>query len=141
MNYVRIVVSAVAATIAYFVFGFVAFGLLPLADEFRKYPAVYRTQEGIKAVMPIGMAAMFVGLIVLSVLYALAYQGGSGFIEGTRFGVLVGAFAVCGFVLHNYVDLNIGVKLTLEQAAAYFVQWTLMGIVIGLVYKPSVPPR
>jgi hypothetical protein len=39
------------------------------------------------------------------------------------------------FVLHNYVNLNIGLKLALGQAAAYFVQWTIIGIVIGLIYK------
>jgi len=41
-------------------------------------------------------------------------------------------------VIHNYVDLNIGLKLTLGQAVAYFVEWTVVGIVIGLIYKPAV---
>jgi hypothetical protein len=59
------------------------FAVLPwLRDEFLKYPAVYRSQEGIKSVMPMGMAAMFVGMLVLAVIYALAYQGGSGLTEG-----------------------------------------------------------
>jgi hypothetical protein len=39
-------------------------------------------------------------------------------------------------VLHNYVNLNIGLKLALGQAVVYFVQWTIVGIVIGLIYKP-----
>jgi hypothetical protein len=39
-------------------------------------------------------------------------------------------------VLHNYVNLNIGLKLALGQAAAYFFQWTIVGIVIGLIYRP-----
>jgi hypothetical protein len=43
-------------------------------------------------------------------------------------------------VLHNYVNLNIGLKLALMQAAAYFVQWTIVGIVIGLIYKPLATP-
>ena len=55
--------------------------------------------------------------------------------EGVRLGVLIGIFAVCN-VLHNYMNLNIGLKLALGQAAAYFVQWTIVGIVIGLIYKP-----
>jgi hypothetical protein len=40
-------------------------------------------------------------------------------------------------VIHNYVDLNIGLKVTLEQAAAYSVQWIVVGVVIGLVYRPA----
>jgi hypothetical protein len=46
-------------------------------------------------------------------------------------------FAVCAFVVHNYVNLNIGLKLTCEQAAAYFVEWVATGIVIGLIYRPG----
>ncbi len=136
MNYSRLALSAVGATVAYFALGFVLFALSPLRNEFLKYPALYRSQEGIKSVMPIGMAAMFIAMLVLAAIYALAYRGGSGFVEGTRFGVLVGVFAVCSFVIHNYVNLNIGLKLTLGQAVAYFVEWTVVGIVIGLIYKP-----
>src|SRR6266481_530585 len=132
MNYSRIVLAALAATVAYFVFGALVFGMLPqLRNEFSKYPAVYRTQQDIKTVMPIGMAAIFLSVLVLAVVYALAYRGGSGIVEGIRFGVLIGTFAVGAFVLHNYVNLNIGVKLTVQQAVAYLFQWTLVGLVMG----------
>jgi hypothetical protein len=80
---------------------------------------------------------MFVAMLVLAALYALSYQGGSGVAEGTRFGVLVGVFAVCAFVIHNHVNLNIGLRLTIAQAAAYFVEWTIVGIVIGLIYTAT----
>ena len=52
-------------------------------------------------------------------------------------GALIGLFVVCAFVLHNYMLLNIGLRLTLMQAGAYFIQWTVVGTVIGLLYKPS----
>lgn len=140
MNFTRIALAALGAFVAYFVLGGLSFAVLPwLKNEFLKYPAVYRSQEGIKSVIPAGMAAMFVAMLVLAVIYAMLYQRGSGFAEGARFGTLIGVFAVCAFVVHNYVNLNIGLKLTLEQAAAYFVEWTVVGIVIGLIYKPTLP--
>lgn len=140
MNFSLISLAAVAATIAYFAVGFATFGLLPqLAHEFRKYPAVYRSQDAMRAVMPVGMAATFLGVFVLAILYAMLYRGGSGLAEGARFGAMIGIFAVCAFVLHNYVNLNIGRKLTLQQAVAYFVEWTIVGLVIGLVYRPASP--
>jgi hypothetical protein len=142
MNYLRILFAALAGTAAYFVAGGLAFGLFPqLRNEFLKYPAVYRTQEDIKAVMPVGMAAMFLSILMLAVVYALAYRGGSGALEGARFGVLVGVFAVGAFVLHNYVNLNIGVKITVQQALAYFFEWAIVGTVIGLIYKAAATPR
>jgi hypothetical protein len=35
------------------------------------------------------------------------------------------------------VNLNIGWKLTVEQSVAYFIQWVVVGIVIGLIYRPA----
>jgi hypothetical protein len=140
MNLTRVALAALGAFVAYFALGGLLFAALPwLKNEFHKYPAVYRSQESIKSVMPAGMAATFVAMLVLAVIYAMLYQGGSGVVEGARFGVLIGIFAVCAFVVHNHVNLNIGLKLTLEQALAYFVEWTIVGIVIGLIYKPVVP--
>ncbi len=54
---------------------------------------------------------------------------------GARFGALIGVFAVCGFALHNHMILNIGVKLTVGQASAYFVQWLVVGIGISLIMR------
>jgi hypothetical protein len=137
MNYTRLALAALGAFVIYFVLGGLFFGALPmLREEFAKYPAVYRTQDSMKTVMPAGMAAMFAGMLVLAVLYSLLYQGGSGLFEGARFGVLIGLFAVCAFVIHNYVNLNIGGTLAVQQAIAYFIEWVATGIVIGLIYKP-----
>lgn len=138
MNYSRLGLAAFGATVAYFAYGFVVFGALPmLRNEYAKYPAVYRTPEDMKGVMPFGMVAIFVSIVVLVAIYSLAYQGGSSLLEGGRFGALVGVFAVCAFVVHNHVNLNIGVALTVGQAIAYFIEWTIVGVVIGLLYKPA----
>ena len=91
-------------------------------------------------VMPVGLVATFLSILVVAIIFAMNHQGGSGTTEGARFGVLIGLFVVCAFVLHNYVNLNIGLKLALGQAVAYFVQWTIIGIVIGLIYKPLATP-
>jgi len=139
MNYGRIALAALASFIAYFVIGGLSFGLVPsLRTEFLKYPAVYRSQEGIKSVMPAGMAAMFVAILALAVIYARLYRGGSGLAEGAGFGALIGVFAIGSFVVHNYVNLNIGLKLTIQQSVAYFIEWLVVGIVIGLIYKPTI---
>jgi hypothetical protein len=140
MNLGRIALAAIGAFVAYFALGGLMFMVLPtLKNQFAKYPAVYRSQEGIKSVMPAGMVAMFVAMVVLAVLYAMLYQGGSGVTEGARFGALIGVFAICAFVVHNWVNLNIGLTLTMQQAVAYFIEWLAVGIVIGLIYRPVVP--
>jgi hypothetical protein len=91
-------------------------------------------------VAPVGMAALLVSMMALAALYALAFRDGSAVAHGVRFGFLVGVFAAGSFVLHNYVSLNIGLRLALLQAVAYFVQWVGSGVVIALIYRPAKRP-
>jgi hypothetical protein len=141
MNYSRLGLAALGGMVASFAFGFLVMWLVPaLFEEGHKYPAVFRPKEEMMTVMPIGLVATFISILVVAIIFAMIRQGGSGITEGARFGVLIGIFVVCAFVLHNYVNLNIGLKLALMQAAAYFVQWTIIGIVIGLIYKPPATP-
>jgi hypothetical protein len=137
LNTLRIFLAAFGGFAVYFIFGGLSFAVSSMKEEFMKYRAVYRSPEGIKSVMPAGMAAMFVAMVVLAVLYAMLYKGGSGLAEGARFGALIALYSVCSFVIHNYVNLNIGIKLTIQQAVAYSVEWILVGITIGLIYKPA----
>jgi hypothetical protein len=141
MNYSRIALAALGGTVASFAFGFLLFWLAPgLIEEAHKFPAVFRPKEEMNKVMPIGLVATFVAILVAAIIFAMMQQGGAGIAQGARFGLLIGLFVVCGFVLHNYVNLNIGLKLALGQAVAYFLQWTIIGIVIALIYKPLAAP-
>jgi len=141
MNYSYLGLAALAGMVASFAFGFLVLWLVPaLIKEGHKYPAVFRPKEEMMTVMPIGIVATFIAILVAAIVFAMIHQGGSGPVEGARFGVLIGIFVVCAFVLHNYVNLNIGLKLALGQAVTYFVQWTIIGTVIGLIYKPLATP-
>lgn len=136
MNLTRIVLASLGAFAAYFVAGGLWAAVPAARTEFGKYPNVYRPAEGMKSVMPWGMAAMFLAIVALAFLYALVYRGGSGLAEGARFGALIGVFAIGSFVVHNYVNLNIGVKITVIQAISYLILWVVVGIALGLIYKP-----
>ena len=144
MNLTRIALAALGGFAAYFILGGLVFGLFPsLKDEFLKYPAVYRSQPGQMSHMPAGLVFMFLAIVALAVLYAMSCPGVSGFAEGVRlgalFGALIGLFAIGSFVVHNYVNLQIGLKLTVQQAVVYFVEWIITGLVIGLIYRPPTP--
>jgi hypothetical protein len=141
MNFVRIGLAALGGFVAYFIVGGAAFGLMPsLRTEFLKYPAVYRPQQGQMSHMPAGMAFMFIAIAALAVVYAMLCQSVSSLSEGAGlgalFGALIGVFAIGSFVVHNYVNLQIGLKLTVQQAVVYFVEWVIVGIAIGLIYRP-----
>ena len=131
----RIALASLAGFATYFVLGGVFFGALPaMLAEFAKYPAIYRPADAIKRVMPVGMLAMLVAIGALAVLYDRFYRGGSCAVAGAEFGALVGVYALGSFVIHNHVNLNIGGKLTIFQAIAYFIEWVATGLAIGVVH-------
>lgn len=137
MNYSRIALAGLGATLVYFALGFVLLAVLPVADEIRQFADVYRTPESMQEVAPVGMVALLLAMMALAALYALAFRGGSSAAHGVRFGFLVGVFATGSFVLHNYVSLNIGLRLALLQAFAYVVQWIGASVVIAAIYRPA----
>ena len=150
MNLVRIALASLGAAVAYFVYGFAMFAAWPsMKTEFKKNTNVYRTEESMMKVMPYGMVGILVSIVVIAILYAkicaaavgpasgVALGAVPGLASGACLGALIGLFVVGMFVIHNYVNLNIGVKLTVYQGIAYFFQWLIVGAVIGLIYKPA----
>lgn len=138
MNYARIALASLGAIVAYFVFGFIMFAALPaMKSEFMKYPDVYRSREGMMKAMPYNMVAILVSIVVVAVLYAKIYPIGGGIAPGIYLGALIGIFSVCTYAIHNYVNLNIGLALTLYEGITYFIQWVVVGAAIGFIYKPS----
>ena len=134
MNYTRLALAAVAATVFDAIYGFLVYGML-LAPEFARYPAVYRANEAGQAYLPLMFGGLFIAIVAVSIIYAKGYEGGSGVAEGARFGLLLGVFVVMAFAGVNYAVLNIGRKLALMVAAAGFFEWLIIGIIVGLVYK------
>ena len=138
MSYSRIVLAGVAGVVAFYIHGFIVFGKL-IANDYNPYLAVYRTSDTVIHYMPIGFLCTLIGTVVLALIYAKGYEGGRGIVEGLRFGLLIGLFVAMVCVGENYVTLNIGGKLALEQAVGTLTGWTVVGVVIGLIYKPTVP--
>jgi hypothetical protein len=138
VNYVRIALASLGAIIAYFVYGFAMFAAWPsMKTEFMKYPNVYRPKDEMMKVMPYGMFAILIAIVVVAILYAKIYTASGGIVPGIYLGALIGIFSVCTFAIHNYINLNIGLTLTIYQSIAYFIQWVIVGAAIGLIYKPS----
>jgi archaellum biogenesis protein FlaJ (TadC family) len=135
VNYARIALACLGAIVAYFACGFILFAALPgMKSEFLKYPNVYRSNDAMMKVMPYNMVGILISIVILVVLYAKMYPAGGGVASGVYFGALMGIFAVCTYVIHNYAMLNVGLKLTLYDGASYLIQWVIVGATIGLIY-------
>jgi len=138
MNHIRVLAAAVAATLVFFIYGFLVHGLL-IAKDYIPYPAgVYRVGEDGRSHMPFGLAGLFVAILVFAVIYAKTYTGG-GPLAGARLGLLFGVFMAGAFVAVNYATIYITSRLARELAISELLEWTIVGVVVGLIYRPAEP--
>jgi len=138
MNYLRILLAAVAALVTFFAWGFLTEGWL-IRKDFAASAALYRSTDMQMKYMPLGMASILVGLVMAVVLYAGWCGSTSGAMKGLQFGLLMGIFVACIHPISNLVTMNMDTKLGLEIAVSNAIGWVLEGMVIGLVYKPLTP--
>lgn len=138
MNYGRIVVAAIVAWVVYFTYGFLVHGML-IARDYIPYPeGVYRSGEAARSHMPIGLLGLLVAMAVFAMVYARGCERARSVGAGARLGLLFGVFMAGAFAAVNYGTINISGKLALELAGSALVEWTLVGIVVGWIYKPRV---
>ena len=136
MNYTRVVIAAVAATVVDAIYGFAVYATA-LTSQFAKYPGVYRAAADQMPYMAPLFGGIFVAMLAASYIYAQGYDGGSGLAEGMRFGIVAGLLVIGYAVIVGYATMNLGPRHTGLMALAALVEWMIAGVVIGLVYKPS----
>jgi len=133
VNFGRVAAAAVVAWITYMLVSPVVNNVL-LADLYARHAAVFRPQADMNLVL--GLGASLLGFFVFAYAYAKGYEGGSGALEGLRFGVVVGLLLACFAVTWNYVVLPVSGSLAIAWIVDTLVEMALYGVVVGLVYKP-----
>jgi membrane protease YdiL (CAAX protease family) len=93
--------------------------------------------DEINTKIPFMIVGTLVAMFAVAFIYAKGYEGGSGIQEGLRFGALIGLFAVGYIAVGNYVVMNIGRRLAVSMAVAGFVEWVVVGMALGVMYKPA----
>jgi hypothetical protein len=134
MNYGRITLAAIVGTIVYYLFG--AIGGAFFANVYAPYAGVFRPREAIMGYLPYGFAGTLVAMFIASAIYGLGYKSG-GVGSGLRFGFLLGLFMIFGCVIHDYVIINVGIGVELVEGLGQLVGWSLAGLAIGLIYRPT----
>jgi hypothetical protein len=135
MNYPRIAIAAIAATAVDAVYGLVVWGQV-FSGEFGRYPEIYRAGTDQTAYLPLMFVGILVGMFFAVWIYAKGYEGGSGLVEGVRFGAVMGLLIGAYMAGVNYGIMRIGKQMALTYGVGWLGEWVLVGLAIGLVYKP-----
>ena len=136
MDYKRIAIAAVGAWVVDNIYAVIVWMRL-MVPEMANNPGVFRTEAQMSSNMPMMFLGGLLAMFVLAYMYAKGYEGGSGFGEGLRFGLLIALFTL-GFVsIGIYGSFNISARLGVLGAVCSFVEVMIVGVTIGLLYRPA----
>jgi hypothetical protein len=136
MNYARLALAAVVAWVVDSVYGYLVFGLA-MSDEYAKYPGVFRSFDAVSGMLPLMFGASLVGMLAVAYIFAKGHEGRPGLQEGLRFGIVFALFGLFTLSIPNYVIYNYGRRMAAMGAVAAFVEMILIGVILGMVYKPA----
>jgi hypothetical protein len=133
VNFGRVAAAAIVAWIVYLVLSPLVNSVL-LADLYAQHARVFRPQAEMNVAL--GLVAALAGFFVFAYAYAKGYEGGTGAVEGLRFGVVVGLLLAAFSVAWNYVVLPVSGALAAAWIVDVIVEMAIYGAVVGLLYKP-----
>ena len=144
MNYPRVVLAGVAAWVASVALGYLINDIW-LVRLYQANAWAFRRASDVDALVPIGLAAQFLGSMAFAFAYARGYHGdGSTIGEGIRFGLVI-AILIDGFaVVWNYVTQPIAPRLGALELIEHVGQFGVYGAIIGVIYQPRravLPPE
>ena len=124
------VVFIVISVLEFFIHGFL------LSDIYQQTASVWRPQAEAESMMWLFWVGYLVFAPFFTLIYVKGYETGkSGLGQGLRFGFYVGAMLSVMNSLGWYVVLPIPLALALYWFMAIVVEFTVAGVVAGLVYR------
>jgi hypothetical protein len=133
VNFGRVAAAAIVAWIVYLAVSPLVNNVL-MADLYAQHARVFRPNADMNVAF--GLAATLAGFFVFAYAYAKGYEGGSGAVEGLRYGVIVGLLLATFSVAWNYVVLPVSAALAAAWIVDVIVEMAIYGTTVGLIYKP-----
>lgn len=141
MNFARVAMAAVAAWVVSIPVGYVVNEIL-LKDMMVANAAAMRPNEVVMSLLPLGFGFTLVGFFAFAYAYAKGYEGGSGTMEGIRYGVLIAVMLDCFGIIWYYIVFPITGALSVAMLIDAIFEFALYGAIVGTIYKPAhVPSR
>jgi len=136
----RVAVAVAASVAVDLVYGFAVYGTI-LAPEIARYGGIFRNVREVNANLPWAIAGMTIAMTGACVLFAMLRRPGGVLRSGLVFGVVMGALNVGHVAIANYAVMKFARRFAAYMAVATFVEWIVIGFVIGLTFALTDPRR
>ena len=117
--------------------GFLIHGIL-LDSSYQAQAAVFRPKAEMDSMFWIMFVNSAIYLWVFCYVFTKGYEN-KGFMEGVRYGALMGLLISVMGAYDAYVVYPLPYSLALKWFVSGMVTWTVLGVVMALVYKPDAP--
>jgi hypothetical protein len=138
MNFGRLSAAALVTWLAHLALSAMVWGTV-LPDLFRLNASVLRPPSDMNLV--VGYGASLAGFFVFAYAYAKGYEGGTGLVEGVRFGVVIGLLLAAFSGTWAYVMMPISGGFALAIVVDGIVEMAVYGAIVGLIYRPVAGRR
>jgi hypothetical protein len=136
MNTKKLLTATVVVFVLQFVFEYVIHNMI-LKSTYASLSHLWRTPEQMKQLCWIMMAGYVVFAPAFSWIYAKGYEKGKdGFGQGLRYGITMGLILAVFPSMVWFVVLPIPANLAYQWASFGLTMYTVIGVVVGLIYKP-----
>jgi hypothetical protein len=136
MNWKRLILASIAVVLGYVVLDYLLHCLL-LRGSYEAISYLWRPNMLQK------MWAMGAVYLVTAPLFVYIFAKGyedKGWMEGVRFGLVIGLFMSVPMSLGTYFMIAIPYTLAVKWFAVGMVEWVILGLLVSLIYRPKGVP-
>ncbi len=138
MNTKRWVFASLAIFILSQILEFIIHGLI-LSGAYEATAALWRPEQEMNSMMWMMWLSGLIIAFIFVYIFAKGYEG-KGIMEGIRFGVLIGIFFSIPMSLGSFAMISMPGALAISWFIWGVIEYTLLGIVTALIYKPVSAP-
>ena len=139
MNKKRYVISGIVVFVSFEILNYIIHVLI-LKGPYEATSTLWRSADEMKSNIWIGG----IGDLVFSFLFVYIFSKGyeaKGWLEGLRFGLIIGLFLYIPMALGSYTVMPIPFSLAIYWFICGIIQVAIIGIIAALIYKPAKPAR
>jgi len=138
LDFGRVAAAAVVAWLVHLALTGLVWGTL-LPDFLRQFAGLFRPAGSMNLVL--GYGGSLAGFGVFAYAYAKGYEGGTGVVEGFRYGVLIGLLLAAFGGVWSYVMMPVSAMFAGAVIVDCIIEMAIYGAVVGLVYRPASSRR
>lgn len=132
-----ITTTFIIATVAYIIFNFVFAMVWNLGIFKNQYKILTGSTAREKPVIPLGLLAIIVQAIALSIVFSMFYTGANPINEGLLLGLLIGSYSIVygAFVVPAKFNISPVWKYTVLELVYGMLHFGIAGIIVAYIFS------